>query len=77
MDMARFKQTLLAISTWASNGEFRGTGAYVRGAIVAAVVLVVLAAAVRASRGKAGTDLRPALPFLYILSYTVVLLLTA
>jgi hypothetical protein len=77
MDAARFKQILLAISTWASNGEFRGTGNYVRASVVAVVVLLVLAAAVRASWGKTGTDLRPALPLLYIVSYVVVLLLTS
>ena len=45
--------------------------------MVAAVILLVLAAGARASRGKPGTDLRPALPVLYILSYVVVLLLTS
>jgi hypothetical protein len=75
MDMARFKAILLAISTWASNGQLKGADIYIRASIVAAVILMALAAAARASRGKQGTDLRPALPLLYILTYIMVLLL--
>jgi hypothetical protein len=77
MDMARFKEILLAISTWASNGQSKGPDVYVRAVIVAAVILLVLAAAVRASCGKPGTNLRPALPLPYVLFYAVVLLLTS
>lgn len=77
MDMALFKELLLGISAWASNGDLGAADVYVRATIVAAVILVVLAAAARTSFRKLGTDLRPALPLLYILSYAVVLLLTS
>ena len=77
MDMAQFKEILLAVSTWASNGNLLTVDAYGRLPIVAGVILVSLVAAARASRGKQGTDLRSALPLLYILSYVVVLLLTS
>lgn len=77
MDMAQCKELLLAISSWASNGHLKAADLYVRASIVAAVILVVLVAAARASRRKPRTDLRPALPLLYILSYVVVLLLTS
>jgi len=76
LDMDMVKETLLGISTWASNGHIKGADVYVRASIVAAVILVVLAAAARASFRKPGTDLRSALPLLYILSYIVVWLLT-
>jgi hypothetical protein len=71
------KELLRGISTWASNGHLEGADVYVRASMVAAVILVVLAAAARASLSKPGTDLRSALPLLYILSYVVVLLLTS
>ena len=77
MDMALFKELLLGISTWASNGHLEAADVYVRASIVAAVILVVLGAAARASLRKPGTDLRPALPLLYIFSYLIVLLLTS
>jgi len=77
MDTAQFKEILLAISTWASNGSRDAADVYVRAPIVAAVILAVLTVAARAARRKPGTDLRPALPLLYILSYVVVLLLTS
>jgi len=76
MDMARFKAILLTLSTWASNGNLEAVDVYVRAPIVAAVILVALASAARASRGKPATDLRPALPLLYIFFYVVVLVLT-
>jgi hypothetical protein len=77
VDMAQIKEILLALSTWASNGNLQAADAYGRVPIVVAVILVSLVAAARAYRGKQGTDLRSALPLLYILSYVVVLLLTS
>lgn len=76
LKMGLVKETLLGISAWASNGHLEGADVYVRASIVAAVILVVLAAAARASFRKPGTDLWSALPLLYILSYIVVWLLT-
>ena len=76
MDMAQVQNILLAISTWASNGNLETAYAYGRVPIVAAAILLALAAA-RASRRKPGTDLGTALPLTYILSYVVVLLLSS
>jgi hypothetical protein len=76
MEMAQIQNILHAISTWASNGNLEAADAYGRVPIVAAAILLVLAAA-RASRPKPGTDLRTALPLLYIFSYVVVLLLSS
>jgi hypothetical protein len=77
LGMAQGKEILLAISSWASNGHLERADLYHRAPLVAAVILVVLAAAIHASRRKEETDLRPALPLLYIFSYTIVLLLTS
>jgi hypothetical protein len=74
---AQCKEILLAFSSWASNGHLERADLYRRAPLVAAVILVVLGAAVRASRRKPQTDLRPALPLLYIFSYIIVLLLTS
>lgn len=67
LDTDMVKETLLGISTWASNGHIKGADVYVRASIVAAVILLVLVAAARASFRKPGTDRRSALPLLYIL----------
>jgi hypothetical protein len=76
LNMAQFKELLFAISAWVPNGDRAAAGVYAQALIAAAAVLVLLAA-VGASRGAPGTDLRPALPWLYILSYFIVLLLTS
>ena len=77
LGMAQGKEILLAISSWASNGHLERADLYRRAPLVVAVILVVLFAAIRASRRKEQTDLRPALPLLYIFSYIIVLLLTS
>jgi hypothetical protein len=76
MDTAQCKAILFALSSWVSIGNL-GAGIYVRAPLVTAIILVVLVAAVRASHHKGETDLRPALPLLYILSYAVELVLTS
>ena len=75
LNMAQLRQILVAISTWATNRELEGADVWIRASIVAAIVVIALAAAVPASRGKAGTDLGPALPLLYILTYVVELVM--
>ncbi len=77
MNMAQFKEFLLGISVWASNGAREAFDVYVRAPIVALVILVVLAIAVRALIRGNGSGLRQALPLLYIFTYAVVLLLTS